>query len=446
MFLRFLKYISVFAVFLIFLPCYLLLCALIADRIDMQMIVGFLIIPAVGFFGYFISYLARNKSGLMSKLYLFISAPFVLGLCLITAPSSTYFLLNIALTILSLVSYCLGAYYYSVSYAYLLSSKCFYLSCAIHVFVIALSWFIYKNEIISVDISYFIAVLIPSFFMFTFIFAVNRNQGNIDYLMLRRKHNMKQLPKSIRNYNLILICTVFTTLIILYLFRDLIIKGLLFFKDIIFLLFRFFFYVLDLLLSLIPISESSGSDGSGSAPMLPMEQGTDNPDYTMLIVTIAAIILLIINAKRLYRLFSNLLKWIKVRILIIFDFFKRKNTPIQSFGEQEEYSDEIIELAHDVSNKQKTQKSSPKKLYRHFLSLRDDTERLLFGYALVVKHLKDNGGELHHSDTPDEILNKVRSKKIPLDILTAAYNGVKYGQNKATPGDIEAIKDCLKNK
>ena len=238
--------------------------------------------------------------------------------------------------------------------------------------------------------------LYDDLFIFTFLpvvfcFFVSRNQGNIDYLMERRRHDLAPLPKKIRRYNLLLLCGVFLVLLLLFVFRAQLtallwslVEGL---KQLAAALVSFFIWLMTLL--------SGGSKQVSTPDELPDSAGPGELEAGVAIdwtvFAVLGIALLIVVYRR------QLFHWLQEKIRQLKDLFYRlcftSHTRIRAGEGGRYYTDVVESLTAEErvkSRKRASSRRSWKREYRRYQKLAG-SERLRFGFRLWMGWLQQQG-------------------------------------------------------
>lgn len=295
---------------------------------------------------------------------------------------------------------------------------------------------------------YSLSSLLFIFFLFTGIYAVVNNQGNIDALMKRGEHHLEQLPQKIRRYNLFLILILFGMIICCFLFRNYIGKGISFVASAIWKVVSLIFEMIGWLANLLLKSESSPT-GQGEIPEIFLSANTESYfDWLTPFLLTVGLVLILWNIKKIIRFF--ILKWsnfvgILRRILGKERFFQSKQQNIEEYFDFEE----TIPMNKIIKEKRKKGDLRRwKREYKEFEKLTDSPEKLRLGYRLLLQWLKYRKIEISQSDTPEEILKKSSEllKESSAEQSTEDYEVLRYGEQQSSSQNIEETLKRIQNR
>lgn len=301
------------------------------------------------------------------------------------------------------------------------------------------------GEVVGASASFFSHAAI--LFLFLAVYEVSKNQSQIDYMMARRGHRMDQLPAKIRRYNLLLVCLVLAVILACFLFYRplgslLAMAGELL-RQLLMLLIRFFLF----LASLFQTEEEPLEEAAPEAPSSPMlPPGEENAGFDWL--TPLALLAL-----------AGLLVWKRRQIAAAFraafrrlaGFLRRLlavRRPPAAAEEAEGYHDQVEDLAREERAAPLFRFSAVrawKKGWRSFRRMAEGEEKLRFGYALLAKGLALSGEEPLPSDTPAQLLARLRQKlpQAPAAAALEGYEQVRYGDLPASPAGGQAMEALL---
>ncbi len=260
-----------------------------------------------------------------------------------------------------------------------------------------------------------------------------RSQGNIDFMMERRRHRFEHLPPSIRRY-------VFTLSAV---FIALLFSSLLFWDGILYvfgIIGQILYLLLRLIVSLLPTTaEEEQSQPEAAQP--PAEDSAllieENPYaelidlISLLILSAAAIIFIYRNRKRIFAMLEHAIIWLKRLIEKLL-----RPTPIYAMLKDptsKYYVDYEITLTPSTEGTRRQKKMTIrewKRRYARFLKQPAGTDSYREGYRLTLIWLTIQGVTLSDAETPTEILHN--AKRIlsgeEWAQITECYNRVRYSE------------------
>ena len=306
----------------------------------------------------------------------------------------------------------------------------------------------------SLGVSYDPGLLIWPFFVEAVICAIAQNQGNIDFMMHRRKHDLSHLPKRVRLYSLFITGVVLLMILavvvlrpqITWLFGQLLqllklgVRGLL----------LFIIWVMGL--------GDAGNDEVGSdAPSDGQMEGFMDPgagaspwwDYIMYtILAVVAVFLLVAYRREIVRAFRD--SWRRITGYIKDKLFA---VPVvQKLAEiveskSEYYTDEIEIMTVEETEKEEEsfRYRDWKKKVRRGAAEEPSRERYRKGYALGVQWLQWKGVDIVPADTPSDILRKAKSvlSAESWGNVTEFYELVRYAEQDAPAEQQTKLYDLL---
>ena len=297
--------------------------------------------------------------------------------------------------------------------------------------------------------------LIWPFFIEAVACAVAQNQGNIDFMMQRRKHDLRHLPRRIRWYSLSVTGGVLVLILAVVLLRP---QITWLFGEILGVVKVILRYILMAVLWLAGLGgdgndEVGGQEGSsGGMEGLGDASAQANPwwDYIMYTVLIAL---------------GCFLLWTYRRYIIraIRDFFRRIANFIRDklfavpavqklaeavAGKSEYYTDETETLAPEEYRELREEVFRLRDWRRKVKRLNGEPaspERYRKGYGLGVEWLQWKGVGIVPADTPADILDKAK-KVLPPESwgeVTEFYELVRYGEQDAPAAAQEKLFGLL---
>ena len=298
-------------------------------------------------------------------------------------------------------------------------------------------------------------LLIWNFFIQAAACAVSQNQGNIDYLMIRRKHDLSHLPRKVRLYSLALIGGVMLLILTAILFRPqlaarfkLLLSGLRYLLRWILLAVLWFFS----LFNGPSAPEPEGEPPSGGNTMGDLPPGVSSPwwDYVFgtLMVLFALFVLIHYRRNILDALRSF---WRKVKDGLRQLFMKAPVLQRLAQGEQSEYYADQVEMLPPESLQDSEEKvfrlRDWKRAVKRFAGQPASSEKYREGYRLGLAWLRWKGVELLPSDTPQEILSKAKLALSQPDwaVVTDFYQLVRYREDESAPPEaLSALTEVLR--
>ncbi len=388
---------------------------------------------AFSYLGYLVVFLCDKFTRKLKKtMLILVSQKVIAGIIMILAlvPLIYFYwananvLLHILFFVCHIFAYIIGYRNYSVDYEMVLYPKWITVTTVAPIITILYVWFL------RLEVSYVAFVLI--YVIGISVNMIARSQANIDFLMNRRKHNMQNLPKSIRKYTLMLCGGFIILLFASILLRDIALWGM----DIVFIGLReaiiFIVYIMSMLSQGEEGTTETGGDLGGGASLLPSEE---NPNATLInvltLIFFAGIVLfLIINYRR------EILSAIKKILMIIFSFVHKffASTPLGNskiIAESDYYYDDVKTvdpLKMSIKKDKKTTVKSLKREYKNFMKMPTSELKYRCGYQLILKQFQIRGVNISRSDTPNQILQKCKSiiPESKMDDVTKCYNRVRY--------------------
>lgn len=296
--------------------------------------------------------------------------------------------------------------------------------------------------ITAIGTGYSAGMLIWPFFIEAVICAVAQNQGNIDFMMQRRKHDLSHLPKRVRWYSLTVTGAILLLILAVVVFRP---QITWLFGQILEVLKAFAKMFILFILWVLGLGEA-GSDEVGSDPPAGDQMNgffdADAPaypwwDYIMygLVVVLGAFVLwyyrrdIINGIRNTWRRFKA---FVKDKLFSV-PVMQKLAEVVESKSEY--YTDEIEILTVDETDRDEGifRYRDWKKKVRRGAAEEPSAERYRKGYALGLQWFAWKGVQIAPADTPSEILRKAKSV-LPSGSwgpVTEFYELVRYGEQDA---------------
>lgn len=285
-----------------------------------------------------------------------------------------------------------------------------------------------------------IAPIIISLLALLFSRLFIANWENIDALTTKRGHTLNDLPKQLRKHHVILVCSIFSLILFLFLVSKPLAKGLNFLISLAGELVRKF---LAFLLSFIDSSEVSAPPAATPPPAassggFPVAESQSNPIVTMIFNILGYALFIAIIIGILFLLFKNLPRF----IAWIVEKFKNSGMNSSVIKDENEAWTMVEKKIKSKKNARFNEKniniSSWRKDYKKYLKTKQADKSFHLGYQLAICGLRLSTANISYSDTPSEIAEKAKS------LLTIQNYGDPTNQyNSATYGeDLEILGDC----
>lgn len=280
------------------------------------------------------------------------------------------------------------------------------------------------------------------------LFAVLRNQANIDLMMNRRKHRMEDLPKKIRYYNLLLIVGVFVMIVLLFCLRGWIVEGLYWFLRRVRDLIALVLWGIYLFFRLI-----AGDGPDVENPESPKKQPQIATSGGESYAGIFAVILLIVLMGAVIYFRKQIFGWMSERLQRLFGWMRKwfgRSRLFEEFRQGSEYYvDEIESVRGQETIEQKQAGFTLKdwrKQYKKYSKMENSTDKLQKGYNLLANWLALKGVAICNSDTAQEILRKgeVYLKALPGAPMTEGYQLFKYRDEDVSDQTINQLDEILR--
>ena len=274
------------------------------------------------------------------------------------------------------------------------------------------------------------------------IYALVRNQSNIDQLMERRRHKLEHLPKRIRYYNALLLGILCLVILLLFLFRQPLAKGIAWAgRELLRLVFLLIGGILGAIGRLFPSSEEEYSAPSSQLPFLPGTEEGEAASFPAEIVLLLILLLLLFLLRK--RILAGL-KWLAGKLSGLL----HKSRLLQQDHIQSEYYEDHVQ---SLSEAERAGQEKPetwaellrqwKRLYRKYWRLSDPGERFSAGYGLLLGWLRLNEVAVSPSDTTLDILQKGEAQFTSFggSAATEAYNLFLYREDTPDAGQLEQL-------
>ncbi len=355
-------------------------------------------------------------------------------------------------TVFSTILYLVGVRMPYITYGRILNPIVFYMTIASTFICFFILW--YMKGQLAIDektLSYSMTPIVITYLIGLGIFALVRNQSNIDYMMERRKHKMESLPKKIRYYNVMLILGIFLLVVILYSFKDWIIEGVWFLLDLLRSIIVAIGWGIYYLFNLLPESEETGEEvGMDYQPLAPEGSSwNDSLELIFRLIVIAVFVFIfVLYGKRIWRALLEKLSQFKNWLVKLLG----KNQFVKAFQNGSDYYSDEVSSVREEMDQEKLSESAKltvrqwKKECRQYFKSADTPEKLKNGYGLLVEWLTLKGVDVCVSDTPKEILQKGERQLKPYSgkELTGDYERIKYHEKSLEQQQLAQMTSVLK--
>ncbi len=311
------------------------------------------------------------------------------------------------------------------------------------IYVAALVFIAFFND--TIPVQFHVATLSLSFGITVVFSIILMNQGNIDSMMERRRHNKASLPGKIRLYNLIMIAGLLLIIFSGLLFGNQIFAGLIWLGKKILLL---VIYIIMFILSVLGRGQEDGEVGGSGKPDTSiyetLAQGAaTNPLWNILYVLLIAlaVYLLVSNRKAIFR---SIRGWFSRIGTAIYNFLMGKFRFRELGAEEGYYTDDVEVLTQDDGPKESASfrtKRELKKALKQWQKLTDPVEKVRGGYRLMVMTAKTGNTGVVSSDTTGQILGKNRETPLEpvFEKMNPVYDRVRYGDTSPSAEEVSAI-------
>jgi len=312
------------------------------------------------------------------------------------------------------------------------------------IYALSLVFIAFFNETHPVELN-IVTLSLPFSVLVTFS-VILMNQGNIDGMMERRRHNKASLPGKIRVYNLIIITGMLAVVFAGLLFGNQIFAGLVWVgKKLLLLVIYIIMGILWILGRAHPDDESGGGGGKQDTSVYEtLAQGaTTSPLWNIVYVLLIAlaVYLLVTFRKQIFRSFRSYFSRIGTAIYnFLMGRFK-----VRELGAEEGYYTDDVEVLTQEDGSQETEafhtKRELKKALKQWQKITNPVEKVRGGYRLMVMTAKTGDSGVIPSDTTGQILGKNRETSLEpvFRQMNPVYDRVRYGDIAPTPEEVSAI-------
>jgi hypothetical protein len=353
----------------------------------------------------------------------------------------------VTVAVLFIIAYFLGLRFYVTSYRRIMTKNVFALGVGFNVFAVIVLWIVKKP--FSVTVCAFVVLVAGS------LFAMINNQGHIDYLMERRRHGMKYLPKKIRSYNVSLISLLCGLFALGFVFRAYVADFL---GAVLDFLTRFFAYVFAGLLWLFEKAGAllGGDDEAApaggfedlSAFLEPSEESKFGiiAVYAVYTALIAAIVFTVFRKRQKIKAwFSAVCRKILAFLRTVFKAlpFKKRDNVVYDYYDVEEFITREEIARSKKTNPEKERRNAVKHWKRRFSQYRKmdgDSVKYRFGYRLAYDGYRLCGKTVENYHTPNEVAAVVG--KPAFDRVKDSYNYIRYAESDMG-SDLPALNKTL---
>lgn len=402
------------------------------------------------FAGYMITKLiVRNKQNFMRMLISYILAIIPMIICIfmyIYFDNSLYGILRALFEgLAAFLLYFTGARARFLDFDFILSKK-----------IIIFAVIIFLGSAIFLDYYKELAYLKNKIYLLGYVFTaitlLIKNQQNLDRAFIKKHIDLSTVPKDIRNYNSIIVMTVFLIILVIFNINSLVTFITNVFKNMPKYILTVLFAILYFLSKFMPDREGGGEQMQGE-PQLPFLPGEESKSIVGLIISIIFGLLFLAIFIYLISKFPKLLRaigeQIKKLVLLISRFFKRLFRIQKDYSDKEvDYIDEV-EVIRPESPRKGLRKPSEilkiinKKLGRNLTPI----ERVRNMYAVILHHIGIKGVKISKSDTTYEIYKRasqIENLDEIMKYITIVYDKVRYGEKTPDKAELECYQDSVK--
>lgn len=399
---------------------------------DMGIAAGF------GFFGYLLRMafsLLEDRKPVVGRLLLVLFAivSAVGAFCIFLSNPQRGLASVVLLTALCLTLFIFGCRYYFFHYSMILTGFAMIFS-AVGNLIVILILFLTEHP-------YSPELMIFFYFISVHIFAVGKSQGNIDYLMERRRHSEQNLPPKVRTYTIRLIMIIAGITALLFLFKD----GIF---AIFFSLFKLIKIVGTASMELArQLSKTTGGEATpleelptvpDYVPLEDVPEVTPHPVWNALFYIVGFIIIAVLIIK----FFGNAVSAIKKlcrRVLqmlseISMKFAKKDNDEECGFTDSEEFlSEDETQALKELPRRKRL--SEWKKLVKDYKKMPDSPEKYRKGFKAALDGFRLTGTEISPVRTTGEIgqLEQVKNNFSDYPPTADTYDIIRYGESPENP-------------
>lgn len=298
----------------------------------------------------------------------------------------------------------------------------------------------------SVPITLDVVTLSIPFALMTVIALVLMNQGNIDSMMERRRHNKASLPGKIRLYNLIMIAGMLLIIFSGLLFGNQIFAGLIWLGKKLLLLIIYIILGILWILGRNQKDDASGSGGGQPDTSIyeTLAQGAETSPWwnLMYVLLIGLLVYLIVSNRK--AIFRSIRGWFSKIGTAVYNFLMGR-FHFQEMGAEEGYYTDDVEVLSQDDKPQETAsfrtKRELKKALKQWQKLTDPVEKVRGGYRLMVMTAKTGSSGIVSSDTTGQILGKNRETALEpvFEQMNPVYDRVRYGDTPPSAEEVSAI-------
>lgn len=311
------------------------------------------------------------------------------------------------------------------------------------VYVISIGFIYFYG--IDTPITFNISTLSLPFGMMVVVSLVLLNQGNIDGMMERRRHNKASLPGKIRVYNLIIVSGMLLVIFAALLFGDQIFAALVWLAKRLALM---VVYIVMGILWLLGRNQQDGEAGGGgkqdTAIYEQLAKGASaNPWWNILYILLIglAVYLLVSNRKAIFR---SIRDWFSRFGAAIYNFLMGRFQFRDMGAEEGYYTDDVEALTQDDRPQESAafhNKRELKKALKQWQKLTDPVQKVRDGYRLMVMTSKMGESGVVSSDTTGQILGKNRETSMEpvFRQMNPVYDRVRYGDMAPSAEEISVV-------
>ena len=312
------------------------------------------------------------------------------------------------------------------------------------VYVISMGFiYFYGSEI---PITFNISTLSLPFCLMVVMALILLNQGNIDSMMERRRHNKASLPGRIRVYNLIMVVGMLAVIFAALLFGNQIFAALVWTaKKLLLLIVYIVMAILWLLGRGRQDDEAGGGEGKPDTAIYEQlaKGATSNPWWNILYILLIAlaVYLLVSNRKAIFR---SIRDWFSRIGAAIYNFLMGRFQFRDLGAEEGYYTDDVEALTQDDRPQESAafhNKRELKKALKRWQRLTDPVQKVRDGYRLMVMTSRMGESGVVSSDTTGQILGK--NRETPMEPvfrqMNPVYDRVRYGDMAPSPEEISAV-------
>lgn len=260
------------------------------------------------------------------------------------------------------------------------------------------------------------------------LFALLKNQSNIDSCTDRRDRGRAVLPRGLRRYNAALGGGIFAAALCLFVFA----------KPLGQLINAFLRVLLGLFLSVLSLLSGCAPDGERVKPVESVDTIDHLPDGVIGgdqgdIVAVLAVLFLLVMAVLCRKPLLNAIKTLLA--------------PLIKRGSENDvpFADEITESAEKRGLPPRARRKAERGLMRRYARETSSKRKYRLGYALYLMRLSRTDKPPKRSDTTSELREKgERAFNEELGSFTETYNKVRYGEQTPTAKDLAAERELLK--